>query len=342
MEKLVSSWGNNVKALPHNYIFPPELRPGNNLKIPFTTNIPTDLSELENYHHRFQTIQKIIKASEEFGFFQVINHGVDINLMKETRKVMKELFEMGDEYKQKLYSEDPLKPCRLYTSRPTYATDGNLHLWRDSFIHPCHPLDQWQHLWPQNPTKYREYVGACSVEVKKLASRILRLISEGVGLECEYFEKGGLSGSMLVSLNHYPACPEPSLTLGVSKHSDPNLVTILLQDYVSGLQVLHNGKWIAVEPLPDAFLVNVGFQLQIISNGRLQCCDHRVVTNSSDARTTAAFFVAPLDDSFIEPAQAFIDEYHPPFFKSFKYKDFRSYYIAEKGDTEVVMESFLA
>lgn len=75
--------------------------------------------------------------------------------MKETRKVMKELFEMGDEYKQKLYSEDPLKPCRLYTSRPTYATDGNLHLWRDSFIHPCHPLDQWQHLWPQNPTKYR-------------------------------------------------------------------------------------------------------------------------------------------------------------------------------------------
>ncbi|MED6138323.1 hypothetical protein PIB30_073287 [Stylosanthes scabra] len=261
--------------------------------------------------------------------------------MKETRNVMKELFEMDDEYKQKLYSEDPLKPCRLHTSRPTHATDGNQHLWRDYFYHPCHPLEEWQHLWPQNPTKYREYVGACSVEVKNLASRILRLISEGLGLKCEYFENE-LSGSMLVSVNHYPACPEPSLTLGVSKHSDPNLITILLQDYVSGLQVLHNGQWIAVEPLPDAFVVNVGFQLQIISNGRLKCCDHRAVTNSSDARTTAAFFVAPLLDCVIEPAQAFIDEHHPPVFKSFKYKDFRSFYIAEKGDTEVVMKSFLA
>ena len=88
------------------------------------------------------------------------------------------------------------------------------------------------------------------------------MISEGLGLECGYFDND-LSGSMLLSVNHYPPCPEPSLTLGITKHSDPNLITILLQDDVCGLQVFKNGKWVAVEPFPDAFVVNIGYQLQV-------------------------------------------------------------------------------
>ena len=60
----------NHESLPGDYIFPPELRPGD-LKIPFGSNISViDLSEEEN-GNRTNTIQKIIKASEEFGFFQV-------------------------------------------------------------------------------------------------------------------------------------------------------------------------------------------------------------------------------------------------------------------------------
>ncbi|XP_020231529.1 protein DOWNY MILDEW RESISTANCE 6-like [Cajanus cajan] len=335
MEKLLSN-GFNVESLPEDYIFPPELRPGN-LKIPFSSNIPViDLNEAQN-GDRSNTIQKIIKASEEFGFFQVINHGISENLMNEVRSVFKELFEMPAEEKQKLCSDDPLKACKMFTSNVNYATE-KVHLWRDNFWHPCHPLEQWQHLWPQNPTRYRECVGASSVEVKKLASRILSLISEGLGLECGYFEND-LAGSVTLSINHYPPCPDPSLTLGIVKHSDPNLITILLQDDVCGLQVFKDGKWIAVQPIPNAFVVNIGHQLQIISNGKLQSAEHRAVTNSSDARTSAAFFVAPTDECMIEPAQALTDEHHPPIFKSFKYKDFLSYYFAKYGDTDAVLKS---
>ena len=90
----------------------------------------------------------------------------------------------------------------------------------------------------------------------------MNLISEGLGLKCGYFDDY-LTGSMILSVNHYPRCPEPSLTLGMSKHSDPNLITILMQDDVSGLQVLKDGDWIALEAHPHAFVINVGYQLQV-------------------------------------------------------------------------------
>lgn len=65
MDKLLSN-GFDVGSLPEDYIFPPE-----DLNVPFSTNIPViDLSEAQN-GDRTNTIQKIIKAAEEFGFFQL-------------------------------------------------------------------------------------------------------------------------------------------------------------------------------------------------------------------------------------------------------------------------------
>jgi len=74
--------------------------------------------------------------------------------MNEARSVFKELFEMPEEEKQKLCSDDPSKTCKMFTSSVNYATE-KVHLWRDNFRHPCHPLEKWQHLWPENPTRYR-------------------------------------------------------------------------------------------------------------------------------------------------------------------------------------------
>ncbi|KAJ1425134.1 Non-heme dioxygenase N-terminal domain [Sesbania bispinosa] len=84
---------------------------------------------------------------------QVINHGISVNLMKETKSVFKELFEMPAEYKQNLCFDDPSKTCRRLTSNIHYATE-KVHLWQDNFGHPCHRLEQWKHFWPEYPTRY--------------------------------------------------------------------------------------------------------------------------------------------------------------------------------------------
>lgn len=69
MEKLVSNWY-NLRPVPENYIFPPEKRPGH-VHVPIGEGIPViDLSEAEK-GGRTLTIQKMLKAAQDCGFFQV-------------------------------------------------------------------------------------------------------------------------------------------------------------------------------------------------------------------------------------------------------------------------------
>ncbi|XVE72954.1 hypothetical protein DITRI_Ditri11bG0079000 [Diplodiscus trichospermus] len=336
MEKLVSSWYCD-KTLPQSYIFPPETRPGKHI-IPRCNTIPVvDLSKALE-HDRTNIVQQILMASQEFGFFQVINHGVSENLFNDTMNVFKEFFEMPAVDKAHIYSEDPKKPCRLYTSRPDNDTE-RVHLWRDCLKHPCHPLEECIKIWPEKPTRYRDTVAAYSIEAKKLGLRILELVAEGLGLESGYFGDK-LSESPILSVNHYPPCPDPSLTLGVSKHSDPNLITILHQGDVRGLQVLKDGEWIGVEPLRNAFVVNIGHQLQIISNNKLKSAEHRAVTNSTIARTTAALFISPSDDCIIEPVKSLNDADDSQLYRAFQYKEFLRHYISVMGDTESCLERY--
>lgn len=87
------------------------------------------------------------------------------------------------------------------------------------------------------------------------------MICEGLGLEPWYFKS--TSEIQLLSSNFYPPCPNPSLTLGILPHQDPSLITILYQGNSTGLQVMKDGQWINVGAIPNAFVVNIGNQLEV-------------------------------------------------------------------------------
>ena len=80
--------------------------------------------------------------------------------------------------------------------------------------------------------------------------------------------------------------------------------------------------------------------MQIISNGKLKCAEHRAVTNSSNARVSAGFFITPSPDCYIEPAAALINASNPQVYKGFQYKEFSANYYMKRGKTEVVLEPF--
>ncbi|KAI3469733.1 hypothetical protein Pfo_026396 [Paulownia fortunei] len=55
--------------------------------------------------------------------------------------------------------------------------------------------------------------------------------------------------------NCYAACPEQGHTLAKTRHSDDDFITVLLQDNLGGLKVLHQNQWVDV---PRVLGVNIG------------------------------------------------------------------------------------
>jgi isopenicillin N synthase-like dioxygenase len=335
MEKILVS---NLFNKPfENYVFPPEKRAGE-LIVDTKNMIPViDLHLHGSHDDRTAIIQQILKASEEFGFFQVINHGIPEKLMDKTMSVVEEFFALSSEEKIKESSKEPKKRCKFYHSSLNYDTE-EFHFWRDALAHPCNPVEEHSQYWPGKPSDYRETVGEYTVEVRKLGSRIMGLMSEGLKLETDELNGGKLTEAPVLLNNHYPPSPDPSLTIGIRKHRDPTLITILLQGDVEGLQVFKDDHWIGVDPIPHAFVINIGYILQIISNGKFKGAEHRVVTNSKVPRTTITVQVFPHDDCVIEPAKALINVDNPPRYRALKCKDFIAYYISKGADDEAVEE----
>ena len=112
----------------------------------------------------------------------------------------------------------------------------------------------------------RDTVSNYCMEVRELGFRIEEYISESLGLEKDYIKNVLGEQGQHMAVNYYPPCPEPELTFGLPGHTDPNALTILLQEVtVSGLQVLKDGNWVAIKPLPNAFVINIGDQIQVTS-----------------------------------------------------------------------------
>ncbi|KAJ0512557.1 putative oxoglutarate/iron-dependent dioxygenase, non-heme dioxygenase domain-containing protein [Helianthus annuus] len=259
MAKLVSSWSNGVKFIPKDYVMPPERRAGDYItvckEIP-VINLEDDRSEI---------VRQILKACQEFGVFQVINHGVSDKMMEDMMALYDEFFNLPVEDKLGVYSEKLRKGCTLYTSGLEYAKE-DVHYWKDTLKHPCHPVEEHSPSWPDKPARYKEEVARYVVEVRKMGFMILDMIREGLGLREGYFSEVSQEHSM--AINRYPPCPNPSLAMGIAGHNDPNLITFLQQDHY-GLQILKDGIWMGVEPIPNAFVVNLGYQFHVRSKEHL-------------------------------------------------------------------------
>lgn len=99
-----------------------------------------------------------------------------------------------------------------------------------------------------------------------LCKLLTQVLSLNLGLDKSFIWKafGEEEIGSCMRVNYYPKCPQPGLTLGLSAHSDPGGLTVLMPDYrVKGLQVQKNDEWITVKPVADAFIVNVGDQIQV-------------------------------------------------------------------------------
>ncbi|WOL09972.1 hypothetical protein Cni_G18726 [Canna indica] len=323
------------EVMPENYIRPESQRPHLSQVIT-DTNIPiVDLGSPD----KPQIISQIAKACQSYGFFQVVNHGLATELTLKMMAIALEFFRLPAEEKAKLYSDDPAKKMRLSTS--FNIRRETVHNWRDYLRLHCYPLEDYVPDWPSKPSSFKEVVSTYCKEVRQLGFRILGLISLSLGLEEEYMVRVLGEQEQHMAINYYPKCPEPELTYGLPAHTDPNALTILLQDpHVAGLQVLKDGNWIAVSPRPNAFVINIGDQLQALSNGRYKSVWHRAVVNSNKARMSVASFLCPCNCVLISPPEKLISDRSPAVYRNYTYDEYYKKFWSRNLDDEHCLELF--
>ncbi|XP_030440650.2 probable 2-oxoglutarate-dependent dioxygenase SLC1 [Syzygium oleosum] len=328
-----------IERVPRKYVFPVLERPdldtersnvcygsSQTLKLPVI-----DFARLQG-SNRSQVLKCLANACEEYGFFQLVNHGIPSEVIEEMGSVGRRFFELPYEERCKYMTPDMRSPVRYGTSF-NQNTDP-FFCWRDFLKLSCHPLPQHLPSWPSNPSDLREVAANYSTKTKFLYLKLMEAILESLGVketapklmedhESDRMAKDLENGSQIVMVNCYPACPEPDLTLGMPPHSDYGMLTLLLQDEsVQGLQIHHGGRWVTVEPLPNSFVVNVGDHLEIFSNGKFKSVLHRVLVNPSSTRISIASLHSLSFDSTVRPSPKLIDEANP---RRYKDTDFASF-----------------
>ncbi|XP_039128317.1 probable 2-oxoglutarate-dependent dioxygenase At5g05600 [Dioscorea cayenensis subsp. rotundata] len=272
-----------ITTIPERYIKPASLRPEIYTPCSKELSIPViDLSGLKQEEPSCNsTMQAISDAVREWGFLQVVNHGVSPALMKRAREDWRSFFHQPMEEKHK-YANSP-KTYEGYGSR-LGIEKGAILDWGDYyFLHLLPKSLKDPNKWPSLPPSIKDIIEEYGKEVMKLCERLMKAMSVSLGVDEEYLQRafGGEDVGVCMRTNYYPKCPQPELTLGLSAHSDPGGMTVLLvDDRVQGLQVRKDKVWVTIKPVPDAFIVNVGDQIQVLSNAIYKSVEHRVMVNA--------------------------------------------------------------
>lgn len=110
---------------------------------------------------------------------------------------------------------------------------------------------------------YRDQVQQYVKYIIDLREVIAELLSEALGLCRDHLSSMECMKSQALACLYYPKCPEPNKTLGSSKHSDMTFLTLLMQDSIGGLQILHQDQWVDVPPVRGALVANIGDLMQV-------------------------------------------------------------------------------
>ena len=278
--------------------------------------IDLDECSAERNSEKFNKLSEAIgRACRNWGFFQVVNHGIPDAALDETWLATKNFFCLPKSEKRKLnrssdnpwgfFDHELTKNKRdkkeIFDIGPLHSADGQ------GSEDPFSGKTPWPKLLPEFERSMREHFKAC----EKLSLFILKAICLSLGVDKDhltdcFFPKH----TSFLRLNYYPVNdPLADLKeqdhgeagLGVHHHTDSGALTILSQDNIGGLQVNRDGKWYPITPIDRAFVINIGDMVQVWSNGEYKAALHRVVAMDKEDRYSLPFFYNPTYNTNIFP-----------------------------------------
>jgi isopenicillin N synthase-like dioxygenase len=283
-----------------------------------TAQLPTlDLRRLErDVAERAAFLKDVRRAAHELGFFYLIGHGIDPELIAEVRELTRRFFDLPEA--EKLSIEMVKSPhFRGYNRAGLEHTRGKPD-WREQIdigaelaAWPADPgLPAWTRLqgpnqWPAALPELKPVLLRYQAEATALGIRITRALALALGQPENVFEPIYTPApNQLLKIIRYPGRTADESDQGVGAHKDSGFVTVLLQDVVEGLQVEGPNGWIDAPPKPGTFIINVGELLEMASGGYLRANVHRVVSPPAGKdRLSIAFFLGARLDSTVPVLQ---------------------------------------
>ncbi|KAK8501841.1 hypothetical protein V6N13_046155 [Hibiscus sabdariffa] len=292
---------------------------------------------------RSMVTELIVQASQNYGFFKVINHGVP-------RVTISRLEDEGvGFFDRPAHDVQRAEPAGSfgYGSRNIGLNGDKGEL--DYLLLPTDPFSvvETSKTISNEPQNFSGAANGYIEAVRELASGVLDLAAEGLRVHDKYvFSKliKDAQNDSVLRFNHYPPLksskPKPCKDedddeVGFGEHSDPQILTILRSNDVAGLQIsLPDGLWIPVPPDPSQFYVIIGDALRVLTNGRFTSVRHRAIANSSRvSRMSIMYFGAPPLNATISPLPELVSPENPSLFKPFTWGDYKkAAYSSRLGD----------
>ncbi len=267
-------------------------------------------------------VEKIGEACRDWGFFQVVNHGVSDVLIDRVWDETQRFFSLPRHVKLSITrtKDNP----RGYYDRELTKNARDLKEVFDFANVPFpdlpdeHPKNRaavdGQNQWPATLPTFKptmtEYFEAC----EQLGRKFLEAFCLGLGVPRDTLHRHFTENHTgFVRLNYYPlddplepadsATITPLGDMALHHHTDAGALTILLQDDVGGLEVFGGDEWLHVEPVEGAFVINIGDMMQVWSNDRYRAALHRVLPRKERERFSIPFFFNPSYDTDCLPLQ---------------------------------------
>ncbi|RDW61140.1 Fe(2+)/2-oxoglutarate-dependent oxygenase encD [Aspergillus mulundensis] len=264
-------------------------------------------------------VSQVRESCEYNGFFQITGHRIPRELQVRVMSAAKRFFSLPLEEKMGIDKNlnsfnrgyELLRSQMLEVGTGPELKEG---LYIGEEIGTDHPyyvnkrLNSGPNQWPATVPDADEF-RATAMEyyhaVYELAKDVLAVLALTLDVDESFFDPLTTGGVATMRMLHYPSQPkdeDEKLNRGIGAHTDFGCVTLLLQDEVDGLQVLDapSGEWLDVQPVPGAYVVNLGDLMMRMANDRYKSNIHRVINKSGLERYSIPFFFSGNPDHVCE------------------------------------------